>query len=1363
MAYLIQFGGVVMKKGISLRDIVNNVNNRFRQIFLLTIFISILAIISLSAMAAISSLTVVNPNGGEYFAGLKNFSWSFEETNTNGFRLSIIDYTNPSNGIETVITTDTAPSVGTYTQVNTALFSDNSNYKIWVKDNDGGIEDVSDNIFTVDNTAPVISTPQIVYPNSQQKAKDGNELTINVDITDATAGVSSVVLDASELNSSGGSSSIVMNNSGGDTYSAQVTISYTGDSDRTIRVNATDNAGNKNTNTATVSIDNTAPAITSITTKDTNSDGNVETATIVFSEDVLDSSFDAEDFSIDSIPANSISTGETENDNLLDVILSTVISGTDVKNVTYTQGAGTDLAGNLLASVASGDITESDGASPVLISAITRTKTRIDVIFSEILDVDTLTQTDFAVSDENISLATVSETNITLTVSEMTTNSTSSVTYTQGNLADGDGDGDGNLVETKTVTSSDGISPEIVSAVASDGTIGKDGIDSDDFVTLVFGENTNQFAITGANIDSVLPLNDVSHVWVNDTNNITSAVWQDAMTLKVTLAKGNATPTISVGDKITPSNAITDSSGNAMAGNFTLLGGNFNDLIAPNVLSIRTQDNNTNGKLDRIIINFDESMDNKITSTEGFTVSGYEIDEDGNWSTTTYTNDTFAIILTELTSYDTSAIPDVTYDGIGDLTDASTAGNDLGSVSSGAITETDSAPPALVSAITGSSLSGGNSETNKVIIAFSEEFNSGSVAVSDIIIVDDNDNFKYLSKAKNVTTLILTLNDSFSNTDSMPTISIDGNGILDLNGNSITSGTITASDGISPQFNVAYDKASPVKAGSLVIEVNATENLAVIPNISINQQGSTYIIQAVTTTCTTPFITGCTYTYTVNSAAGSSYLDGTATVTLTGIDSSGNSANNIAPNSGGSFVIDTTNPSVSVSAPDGNEILKGGSSFDIAWSASDSNITSNPIKLEYYDGTSWLLIAQSEANDGSYSWTVPSLDITNAKIMVTADDSAGNSQNRSSNEFTIDSTNPAVMVIAPNGNEILKGGSSFIINWTATDDNLAGNPIKLEYYNGTSWLLIAQSEANDGNYSWTVPIIDTTSAKVRVTANDSAGNNGDDSSDNNFIIDSIAPAISQITNYTVGEIGIALEINATITDSASGVNASDVKLYYNNGTLISLSMANTSSKYTATIPAQSSSMTLTYYLIAKDNAGNSIQSSIFTTAIKDLVLELNDAEWNLISVPKKLSDNSTASAFGTTESVWEYDSLNKLWVEPANIQPGKGYWVSNRTDAGLNYGSTSGQGDSPGFDMTTVDLGQGWNLIGHMCTQDQNVSNAFPTSVYNNLFVLRYNEQSDRFEIYSTQGTTKEFTQMKTGEGYWVFLPTGNQQYTNVC
>lgn len=114
-----------------------------------------------------------------------------------------------------------------------------------------------------------------------------------------------------------------------------------------------------------------------------------------------------------------------------------------------------------------------------------------------------------------------------------------------------------------------------------------------------------------------------------------------------------------------------------------------------------------------------------------------------------------------------------------------------------------------------------------------------------------------------------------------------------------------------------------------------------------------------------------------------------------------------------------------------------------------------------------------------------------------------------------DTTNPGVSsltLITPNGGEYLSGGHTYEITWNSgyiTDPNLGATPISLEYSadGGGSWTPIANSESNDGTYTWTVPNIDSIIVLVSIVATDTAGNTGFDWSSNAFTIDSTPPTV----------------------------------------------------------------------------------------------------------------------------------------------------------------------------------------------------------------------------------------------------------------
>lgn len=82
-------------------------------------------------------------------------------------------------------------------------------------------------------------------------------------------------------------------------------------------------------------------------------------------------------------------------------------------------------------------------------------------------------------------------------------------------------------------------------------------------------------------------------------------------------------------------------------------------------------------------------------------------------------------------------------------------------------------------------------------------------------------------------------------------------------------------------------------------------------------------------------------------------------------------------------------------------------------------------------------------------------------------------------QTTSTGTQPTITVTSPNGGEGLTAGSTYTIKWSSTGS--VGN-VKIEYTsnNGSDWVVISPSTANDGAYSWIVPNIASTKCKVRI-------------------------------------------------------------------------------------------------------------------------------------------------------------------------------------------------------------------------------------------------------------------------------------------
>ena len=109
-------------------------------------------------------------------------------------------------------------------------------------------------------------------------------------------------------------------------------------------------------------------------------------------------------------------------------------------------------------------------------------------------------------------------------------------------------------------------------------------------------------------------------------------------------------------------------------------------------------------------------------------------------------------------------------------------------------------------------------------------------------------------------------------------------------------------------------------------------------------------------------------------------------------------------------------PAVSVSAPNGGEVWFGGQPFDIRWIAHDDvAVTSIDIYLSTDGGATFpTTIATGEANDGTFTWTVPHLATTHARAKVIAHDADGNTgEDASDADFTITPNGPEQVLSFP--------------------------------------------------------------------------------------------------------------------------------------------------------------------------------------------------------------------------------------------------------------------------------------------------------------------------------------------------------------
>jgi hypothetical protein len=147
--------------------------------------------------------------------------------------------------------------------------------------------------------------------------------------------------------------------------------------------------------------------------------------------------------------------------------------------------------------------------------------------------------------------------------------------------------------------------------------------------------------------------------------------------------------------------------------------------------------------------------------------------------------------------------------------------------------------------------------------------------------------------------------------------------------------------------------------------------------------------------------------------------------------------------------------------------------------------------------------------DNRFDIPAPGLVDENYSWRVRAVDNASNVSDWSPTwTFVIDTIPPQVppdTLTVPNGGEVWYGGEVHNIMWDnvkIVDPHLSPTPISLYYSldGGLTWTLIATNEPNDGTHAWTVPPVNSRTARVKIVATDLAGNENWDQSDADFTI-----------------------------------------------------------------------------------------------------------------------------------------------------------------------------------------------------------------------------------------------------------------------
>lgn len=147
----------------------------------------------------------------------------------------------------------------------------------------------------------------------------------------------------------------------------------------------------------------------------------------------------------------------------------------------------------------------------------------------------------------------------------------------------------------------------------------------------------------------------------------------------------------------------------------------------------------------------------------------------------------------------------------------------------------------------------------------------------------------------------------------------------------------------------------------------------------------------------------------------------------------------------GPVALDTVDPNLVLHAPNGGEIWRAGSTYDLRWTASDNHFGPTPIDIYYsVHGGPATLLYNSVSNTGTIPWRLPWLYSDMALVQIKATDQFGNTDLlESAAYFTIFANLP----LAPGGLTIsVENGSDVLLIWQPVTNTVDGSPVVPDGY-----------------------------------------------------------------------------------------------------------------------------------------------------------------------------------------------------------------------------------------------------------------------------------------------------------------------------
>ncbi|MCR6639638.1 MAG: GPI anchored serine-threonine rich family protein [Sporocytophaga sp.] len=303
-------------------------------------------------------------------------------------------------------------------------------------------------------------------------------------------------------------------------------------------------------------------------------------------------------------------------------------------------------------------------------------------------------------------------------------------------------------------------------------------------------------------------------------------------------------------------------------------------------------------------------------------------------------------------------------------------------------------------------------------------------------------------------------------------------------------------------------------------------------------------------------------------------------------DYSNSSLNDISEQA---FSISNNVAAITLTSPNGGEVLKGNTQKNITWT-NTGTISTVRISYSVNNGTSWNTITNSVPNNGSYNWTVPN-NISSTQAMIQVSDNGGCATDQSNATFSIEAI-PLITLTNPNGGQILGIGTTTYIVWNLINAPMQTVNVDYSTDNGLTWTRIATQQPSNMEYLWMIPNTPSNLCRIRVTA----------ASDPTLTAMSsgtftIAPPELRLLSHNGGEI-LSSCASSTVTWINTWYNA--VVLYFSSDNGKSWSRITTRDRlsgihsYTWTVPPINSDKCLFKITAEGDTTTYDISNSTFT-------------------------------------------------------------------------------------------------------------------------------------------------------------------------